>query len=394
MLTKQERNTILNELGFQFDPFEYLEASIDPHLFRYIVNNDAFVVALQQGPSLVFARAGGGKTTMRLNAMQANWLTDSGTRSFPISYLLPLYARYTAPSYLENHLKGILKAGASALLIALAYRPELILNVDVATQIEIAVFLQIELPAPLTHYLTRLRASLIPESLSRQIERAYIIPRTPAAERVLELCDLLADLIVQNPRSNQESDLEYSLEARFVWMVELLCRRMGFLSVLLFLDGVDSFPETDRNPVAAVEWIRPLLEIAPHWADRGVYLKGFLPEEMEGVLLERAPETKQYSHAHLEWTRPLLVHLLERRIYVATEGKFDELDALSEHGFRNVEQILVERLTAPYLPREALRLAQLVLEEFLERGARGDAKLTMDDVARANSRYHAELSSL
>lgn len=386
-ITKESSNA-LRELGFSFDPFAILEASKDPRLADYIVGHESFAIAWQQVPSLVFARAGGGKTTMRLYALQTNWIGSGGNRSFPISYVLPRYTRYASTNVLQGHLKGLLRAGATDLLVAASYHPELVLNALPSLQQEIVTFLGQEL-TEFTYHLGRLGATLSPVKFSQQFERAYVLPNPPPAERVAALCKVLNEW-KHMAKGNQEIHSE-SLQARFESMVELLCKRLGFVSVFIYLDGVDSFPETDRNPLAAVEWIRPLLEIAPYWAARGIYLKGFLPAETEQIALDLVPHAlAQFRRKQIEWTRTLLVQLLQSRVDAATEGKFYELAALGAPNVRNVEQTLVRELAEPLLPREALRLGQLVLEQLEARAGVGNLVLELADVERACARYRDE----
>src|SRR5215510_6480057 len=87
----------LRELGLRFDPFKYLEASADPRLGDYVIGQEAFAVAWDDAPALVFAPAGGGKTAMRLYATRACWVGLGGAHPFPIPYTLSSHTEVDHP---------------------------------------------------------------------------------------------------------------------------------------------------------------------------------------------------------------------------------------------------------------------------------------------------------
>jgi hypothetical protein len=156
--------------------------------------------------------------------------------------------------------------------------------------------------------------------------------------------------------------------------------------VFVLLDGVDGASSTANNAKAQFESIRPLFQQAIHWAKQQVFLKVFLPRELEMTVANRAKAFYQQSgHAVITWDVENLAKILRRRVHVASKGKFASLNAISSRAVRDVELLIAER--AYPLPRESLVLAGHVLDNYFTRcGGIGD--LELDDIAHAEEQYH------
>jgi hypothetical protein len=350
----------LRELGFQFNPFEYLEASGDARLGEYLIGHETFASAWAETPTCVFAPAGGGKTAMHVYTTRACWVGVGGLHPFPIPYLLTAYPFEHYPPTLESHLRNLVRSGAIALLIGLAFRPEHLLGLDPPEQQRLATFLAGTLPGPLQRYLAILRQANTPFVLPPLLHRAYVLPNPPTAMILMRLCDVLEAALTDEPVAPPTPD------AGFAELVDLLFRVLGFRSILLLVDGADAFPETSDDPVAITEWLMPMFAQAQGWAARKIYLKGFLPLETEPVLNERIPHfAAETARVRLQWTPPMLAELIRKRVYVASGGEFDSLDAISSPDLRDVEAILAASV-AP-LPRELLILVRRVFQEYVHR---------------------------
>jgi hypothetical protein len=356
---------VLTRLGFRFDPFLYDEASRDPHLGKYIVGHDIFAaVAWNDAPAFIFAPAGGGKTTMRIYTARSCWVALGGSHPFPIVFLPSNQHGWPTP---ESVLQQLVEEGAVALLIGLAFRPERLLALPSIQRQAVASLLAASLPGDLDYYLDVLQQEGSPAALSAQLDRPYILPDPPDASRLDQLCE---GLRVYSPsRSDWPTP-----EDQFNALVACLQDTLHFGSVLILIDGVDALPETSTDPASVIEWLRPLLARGPAWAQRRIYLKGFLSEEAQIPLMNHLGHTwPLVRSARLEWTPDLLADLIHRRVYRATEGKFGSLDAFSSSELRDVETMLVR--LAPPLPRELIVLVHRVLHEFVLRvDAQGDNK--------------------
>ena len=71
--------------------------------------------------------------------------------------------------------------------------------------------------------------------------------------------------------------------------------------------------------------------------------------------------------ATLSWDDHLLAEVIRRRIFVATDRKFDSLDAVSAPDVRNVELILAGQLEGKEkLPRQIIIKCQHLLRKVVE----------------------------
>lgn len=377
---------VLARLGFRYDPFLYHEASRDPHLGQYIVGHDLFAaVAWNDAPAFIFAPAGGGKTTMRIYTARSCWVALGGSHPFPIVFTPSHQRGWPTP---ESVLQQLVEEGAAALLIGLAFRPERLLALSAAQQQTVAALLADSLPGELDHYLDVLQQEGSPVTLSAHLGRPYLLPDPPGAPQLDQLCDALR--IELAPRSDWRTPEEH-----FSALVTYLQDTLNFGSVLILIDGVDALPETSADPGSVVEWLSPLLARGPAWAQRRIYLKGFLSEEAQVPLMNHLGRTwPQARSARLEWTPDLLADLLHRRVNRATDGKFGSLDAFSSSELRDVETMLV-RLVPP-LPRELIVLVHRVLHEFVQRGGahggnKSDQQLRQTDLDAAVAWYRSQL---
>lgn len=371
----------LNSLGFRFDPFQHLEASADPHLGEYIVGHETFAITWDDTPALIFARAGGGKTAMRIYAARACWVGLGGSHPFPIPYVLPNYVVADHPISLDAHMRGLLQATAAALLIGLAFRPERFLALNTTDRRALTAILQRTLPGPLSHYLDMMREASTPLALSALVDRAYVLPDPPNQRMLLDLCAALDDAASPDSIS---PDLPKDLFER---LVEFILGPLNFRSIFLLVDGVDAFPETMADPAAAAECVTSLLAQATAWTEQRIFLKCFLLIETQAPLAAQLPYVlPKIRQASLVWTPMLLAEVIRRRVYVASGGEFGSLDALAGPALRDVETTLVKSI--PPLPREALVLVGRVLSEYTRRDGES-GRLEPEDIDAALGWYWA-----
>ena len=373
MITQE---TTVKSRGFAFNPFERLEASNDAYLAEYLVGHEMFAVAWETSLAALFAPPGGGKTAMRIYTLRACWLNNGQRRKFPISYDLLLFADPARLTSLESHLEALCAATASDLLLACAYHPELYLDLSAKRRQSLLTLLSTSLPSDLAYNLTILEETGDPRQLSDHLDRAYRLPELPSAFQLRLFCQQAqADL----PQTTPEV---VAPAVRFECLLEFLQADLAYESVFILLDGVDGDGST-LSPQAQCLALASLFDQAAGWAKRGLYLKAFLPLELEAWFKFQPGEFFQKAlRATLTWDIPKLAEILRKRVYIASQGKFGSLDALSSPALRDVETLIAQ--SAQPLPREAVVLAGLTLENYL--AGQGEV-LEPADLRRAEAQY-------
>lgn len=370
--------TGLPSLGFAFNPFAYLEASNDPYLPDYLIGHEMFAVAWESSPAALFAPAGGGKSAMRIYTLRTCWLSSSQRRKFPISYDIPIFAHPRDLTTFDAHRTALAAAAATDLLLACAYRPELYLGLNPARRVFLISLLRQALPTDLTWSLSILAETASPRRLSEHLDRTYALPEPPSANQVGEFCLLLQTDLERSGADDVPSAL------LFDFLVEFIYRDLGFESIFILVDGVDGTSSLASNAAAQYQVIAPLCEQALSWAKEHLYLKAFLPIELEPVLASQAEAFYRGAlRAAITWDVPHLAEILRRRVYVASGGKLGSLDALSSPALRDVETLIAQR--ARPLPREVIVLAGKVMENYL---AHSGGYLEPEHIETAEKEYH------
>lgn len=375
--TRPEVQTRLFRLGFAFNPFERLEASNDPHISFYLIGHDMFSVAWETAPAALFAPPGGGKTAMRIYTLRACWKNEDQRRKFPISYDLPFFANLAELTSLEAHQTAIAAAAATDLFLACAYRPNLYLSLTVPRRLNLLSLLRVALPVSLEYALSILAESGDAQQLSDYLDRTYRLPDPPPSKMIQGLCETM-----QHDLEDASGDL-CSGPAQFEALMDFIREDLHFESVLLLLDGVDGGFLRPEDLQAQFDMIAPLLQQSADWAKTNLFLKAFLPVELDDYVAAQAKDFyRDSSRAQIQWDIPKLAEILRRRVYVASQGRFGSLDALSSPALRDVETLIASR-TRP-LPREAIMLSGLVLQSYLKRGGE---YLEPEDIFHAEQEY-------
>ncbi len=340
--------------GFRFDPFAFLDAALDPHLSEYLVGHEVFAQIWGDHISWVFAPAGGGKTALRISISRACWIGQETNRPFPVSYTPPFLSLGKASPSLDEHLSALARAAAITLFLATAYRPHWFFRLDGPERRELRNAFQQNLPGPLSYYLERCRQTGSADALRRVLDQSFILKDPPTSATLQEWCAAL-----DGPH---EPLSPLSPADRWQQLKTLLLDILEFPSLYILADGFDGAPETAENPFYVAECLAPLISCADKWAEERIFLKAFLPSDTRNVLAQQFPLTVTPDRISImDWSPALLAEVIRRRVYVATEGTFGSLDAVSSPALRDVETILARRV-APPVPREMLVLTRLVLE--------------------------------
>jgi hypothetical protein len=287
------------------------------------------------------------------------------------------------PPTLEEHLAQAVAAGAAALLTGLAYRPERFLRLAHRDRRTAAGCLEIGLGAALPAYLDMLADAGHPGALSFLHDNAYRLNRPPEPQTLREFCAALRGARTAAPRQSAGPAGDFDA------LIRTLLGALGFERVFLMLDGADGFFETSADPAACLAWIEPLLALASDLSGRGVALKAFLPSEVEPLFQERFGEPGGFAGmTRIEWTAGLLAEMLRRRVYVASLGRYDSLDALAAPDLRDVELLLAE--AGGPLPRRVLKLTRAMLAAYQGRLSGRAGQLARADFEAAVAAHRGE----
>lgn len=370
--------------GLSFDPYEHLEASSDPHLADYTVNHEIFRAAWDDVPTILYAPPGGGKTATRVAVTRACWFDIGGSHPFPLPYQLGLLPWTGTPPTAAQHMRSLLEIGAGALFIGLAFRPERLFRASADTVHLTAGLLRATLPAPLEHYLAVLRETGNPAGLTPILERTYALSEPPDRAALEHFCDLLG--------AAPPAALSGGSHVMFGRFVDLLIHGLKFNKILVLVDGIDAIYENQVNPAASVRWVQWLLARSEAWRQANICLKLMAPVEIEAHLDQLlARRSLQMRSAHIVWTPALLLEMLQKRVAVASGGKFESLDAISSPDLTETEQRIIEAIDP--LPRAALKVTQLALKHAAAQQHHRNGQMSYEDIKAAIEWYRKTASS-
>ncbi len=356
----------LSTFGFAFDPFEHLDSTKDTHLQEYLVRPKAVEIVLSDQPVAIFAQPGGGKSALRIYT--ANVYKDSRGVKFPLTYVPDTYS--TEP---DLHLKGIQRSLASAVFMYLISYPDLFFVFKPKHKEQVKSVL-LDLPFGLNYNLRALTESRFISDLGQALGVAALSSISGLDQKHQQLAlELEEESALSKPLTLEES-------------FELLNEAFGVKSVHILVDGLDGFIET-RSSQALLAWIEPLLDILEKWEKKDIYLKLFLPMDISD-----APALTSLSSlraAALVWDDNLLAEIIRRRVFVASRGNFDSLDAISAPDLRNVELILVRQLSEKVkLPRQVILKSRNLLRSVINSNKEF---LSSEDIFIAGEHIYANL---
>ena len=368
---------LLERLGFLFDPFLHVEASSDPYLGRYLVGLDQFYSAWTYQPACIFAPGGGGKTAMRVFTVRTSWLSEGGPHPFPITCVPK--EKDIDPGNLpsdDQRWRYLARRAAATAFLGLVHRPGRFLTLD-RTNMHLLVDIW---SSTLAERWSRYRAiaceSQEVDGLAIRIDKSYRHVDASPSRDLLTFC---ATLNTIQPRTHLKPK-----NWKEIWTVltNLIQGPLGFGPVFLLLDGLDGFPTTIRNPERSLDWLEWFLDNSPVWTHQGVFVKAFLPTELQPLIREHASiREADFQFAELRWTPELLAEMLRLRVAAATEDRAGSLDAFSSPDLRDVETVLVSHVQP--LPRSVLKFARLVLNCWMKRTAESERPLAMQDIKYA-----------
>lgn len=333
----------LSAFGFAFDPFKHLDSTKDVHLQEYLVIPKAVEIALSDQPVAIFAQPGGGKSALRIYT--ANFYKDSRGVRFPVTYIPDNYS-------MENdfHFNGIKTSLACSTFMYLVSYPDLFFTLNKNYKRKLKKLL-LDIPLGLDFNLQVLRDSRFLWDIEQTLGTPAFsnLPKLDRAHR--QLASILEE------ESPSES---LSLDDSFALISDVFDVR----SFHLLIDGLDGFMES-QSPQALLTWIEPLLKTLETWERKNIYLKFFLPIDISDA--PTLTSLRTLRAAALNWDDHLLAEVIRRRVFVATDGVFDSLDAVSAPDVRNVELTLARQLEGKEkLPRHIILKCQNLLRKVVE----------------------------
>lgn len=372
----------LQQAGFTFHPFRYLEASQDEHLLRFLVIYEGLERAWGEGSALVVAPVGGGKTALR---HYVTWTSRRGWRAFfVVPYILSRHWDHLPPADIVAQAGAMVQAVARSLLLFWLAFPQAFLELASRAQRELCARLwQVFPEMPLV--VARWR-DLSTSAESAAAWRRFLGDLTEPAQTggyappPLRYLQEVGDHLARSEKRPLPAAGDF---AQLTDLIETV-RGVYGAGLLFLVDGLDAFPETadgngGHHRAWLASWLASWQADLPAW----MQVKAFVPPSW-------APDglPPGVARVDVQWTPTLLAEVIRRRIAVATENRFDSLDAVADAGIRHCEQTLAQTtVTAGRpLPREMLALTRRVLIEHVL--ARPDDPLLRGEDVHAAQRWY------
>lgn len=360
--TDPKQRWLREELGLQFDPFEHLDAGADPHLPEYLIDHGAFAALWGEWPSFLFAPPGGGKTAFRVRLMRACRVGEDGRRIFPVLFRPPRPSQEGESVDEPAFFKALLHDTGAGLLFQLAYQPYRFLELPPDRRRDIRQTLEETLPAPLPYYLLQLKDAGSLEPLAQAFDpTARALPGEPLPSTIRHFCAVLSE----NGHVARPAPAP-SPEEQFQQTVQMLLQSLGYESVYLLVDGADAYTQDSRWIPLILE---PLLARLRDFARQKVFLKFFLPDDVAPFLEQngRSLLTEPSKKIIIQWDRDSLVAIIRDRLYVASEGVYNGLEAIASRDVPRPAEEYLAQFVNPVVPREIILLTRRVFTEHILR---------------------------
>lgn len=341
----------LNAVGFAFNPFEVVEASLDSNLSKYLVEHSDFANTWGNWSNVVGAPAGGGKTAMRIRLTQACFTGGDINRPFPINYVIPFLKFGERKVLYDDHLQEIVRTAGIYLLLFIACRPYKFFRLDKKEQDQVCKALMLTLPGPLTTFLE----PCIQSNNLNYLKSYFPLSTIPPLQDEKISIEFLRAL-----KETKQAEVRSSLVEKWEILVNALVHILKFPSIYLLVDGIDAAPTTSNNAQHGIEYILPVLEKINILKTSSIFLKLFLPSTMLEVLREEFSELIEDVHTiDIKWTHSNLADVIRKRVFVASEGAFGSLQPFCSPAISEMEMQMA-RIVSP-LPREMIVFTRQLL---------------------------------
>lgn len=383
-IMKDKVNYWLNSVGLKVNPFDVVDASIDPFIPFYLIDHDQYRSVNGNFTSYVFAPPGSGKSAFRVRLTRDCRIGKNGRKIFPVVYKLP------PPGYLtispDTHYAEIARAAAYELMLFLVYHVSAVIN----DELLLAKFQQVfDSNLFSINYIQQMvDEGGVQPLLDSFDQTARLLPNPPEKKDIVLLAAKLKS--IRHP-VNPIQRLSY--KQRFQQIISLVIDVLGYEAIYILIDGVDGYLETGGNADEAVEAISWLVTKNGEWQTKKIYMKYFLPVETHEVLLQKFPLlTSEGKITIIEWTADTLSEVIRQRLQEASGGKYNSLRALSSLSMRGARLAPEERLAQEVMklgnptPRELIKAVRELLFHHVQENEH--EKLTPEDLQAAIDWLH------
>jgi hypothetical protein len=375
------RFTFLRSIGLDSDPFanpvaeqELDLTEIPPRFYSYFTSPNfekfprekIFDFLRASHHAFVYGNPGSGKTTLRLN-LEADCRTRLDNILVVTYYLgADIRERLTR----EQHYRQIARNLALDLFVQIVEQLDwLTINPtldQIASLRQIFYLSECRLRQIVNRILENPHPNLLVglgvywDALDRPAAR-YV----PSSQRLLEL---LTAARLEAPCPPDDSN-DNPLEAG--WRI---ARQWGFRRMFLLIDGVDARERTIERMMMLLE---PLLQSLADWEHQGIFVKFFLPLELQKTVQENLANLHlDYIEDRIVWDKEALRALLRERFRVANSIKVD-FDSLAGEGLEGkLDDLILD--SAQGLPRRFLQIVNGLINVHLARAPQADKFTILD----------------
>lgn len=377
---KEKVNYWLDSVGLKVNPFDVIDASLDPFIPFYLIDHDQYRSVNGDFASYVFAPPGSGKSAFRVRLARDCRIGKNGRKIFPIVYNLPSPGYPTISP--DTHYAEIARAAAYELMLFLVYHVSLVIK----DELLLSKFKQIFDNNFSINYIQQMvDQGGIQPLLDSFDQTARLLPNPPEKKDIVLLAEKLRSI-----RKPVNPVQRLSNKQRFDQVVSLVVDVLGYEAIYVLIDGVDGYLETGENADKAVEAISWLVTKTGEWQKKKIYMKYFLPVETHDVLFPLL--TSEDKITIIEWNVDTLSEVIRQRLQEASGGKYNSLRALSSLPLRGARMAPEEKLAQEVMklgnptPRELIKAVRELLHHHAQENEH--EKLTPEDLQAAIDWLH------
>lgn len=373
---KDKVNYWLDSVGLKVNPFDEIDASLDPFIPFYLIDHDQYRSVNGDFASYVFAPPGSGKSAFRVRLARDCRIGKDGRKIFPIVYKLS-HPEYPTSSP-DTHYAEIARAAAFELMLFLVYHVSAVTRDNLLLS---KIQQVIDSNFSINYYIQQMiDEGGVQPLLDSFDQTARLLPNPPEKKDIILLAEKLKSI-----RYPVNPIQRLSYKQRFQQVISLVVDILGYEAIYILIDGVDGYLETGGNADEAVEAISWLVTKNGEWQTKKIYMKYFLPVETHEVLLQKFPLlTSEGKITIIEWTADTLSEVIRQRLQEASGGKYNSLRALSSLSLRGARLAPEERLAQEVMklgnptPRELIKAVRELLHHHVQKNEH--EKLTPEDM--------------
>lgn len=364
-------SNLLDNLGFQNDPFAKVNADEEERLEEYFIEPPFFkaVYGIPTDPKsyVVFAPRGGGKTALKRKIELASQQNND--------YLCVTYNNFEVTGKamtditLDYHLRNIIKL----LLIGLIPNIEKIGAHKISKEDKQILFFMVK------HYFSDIdtfQLSDAVESVKSHGQKAkewwnrLTTPLGLITSAILASFGLSAIEISQI----QDREIELGTPTDQMKTIQRIAENLGFSSIYVLIDKVDE-NELTGSAHLSYAFIEPLLKNLSIFELKGFAFKLFLWDKIVSIIHQQQEDERirldRIQNRKLQWTPKQLIEMLSKRLLAFSGQKISSLNQI----FQSVEDIDWDQVIVTFgigSPRNIIRLCKEIFEQQSEINSESD----------------------